>query len=196
MTLLFSSGQIPFFLLLSLYLQHGLGLTPLTTGLVFAPVALGFFLASVSVPRLLVGMDRSLLTVGALGLAAGTSLLGVVALNAGDRPDITAMVPVLFLCGTGYGLVIPTLLRVILRAVPTDHEGGAAGVLVTTQQIAGAVGVAVSGILFFGLLHRAGPSSYASSFAVALGLDVVLFLVTALMVQGLAEGRSVREATG
>jgi len=58
---------------------------------------------------------------------------------------------------------------------------------VTTQQIAGAIGVALSGVIFFGLLHRADPSSYAGSFAVALGFNVVVFLVTALMVQVLRE---------
>jgi MFS family permease len=189
MTLVFYGGQISFFLLLSLYLQHGLGLDPLTTGLVFTPVALGFFAASLLTPRLLSVLNEQLLTVGALCLSASTTVLSGLALNGGGRPDIVAMLPVLFLCGAGYGLVIPTLLGVILRAVPTDHEGGAAGVLVTTQQVAGAVGVAVSGILFFGLLHGADPPSYASSFAVALGFNVVLFLVTALMVQVLRFAR-------
>src|SRR5205085_7396339 len=47
MTLCFYGGQVSFFLLFSLYLQHGLGLSPMATGLLFAPVALGFFGAAV-----------------------------------------------------------------------------------------------------------------------------------------------------
>jgi MFS family permease len=189
MTLVFYGGQLSFFLLLSLYLQHGLGLPPLTTGLVFAPVALGFFAASVTTPRLLSGPRERVLTVGALGLSVSTSVLSALALRGGGHPDMLAMLPVLFLCGAGYGLVIPTLLGAILQAVPTDHEGGAAGVLVTTQQVAGAIGIALSGILFFGLLHRTDPPPYPSSFALALGFNVVLFLVTALMVRGLRHAR-------
>jgi MFS family permease len=189
MTLAFYGGQISFFLLLSLYLQHGLHLSPMTTGLVFTPVALGFFAASVSTPRLLSGFEKQVLTVGALGLAVSTSLLSGLALNGGYRPVVLAMIPVLFVCGVGYGLVIPTLLGVVLRAVPTDAEGGAAGVLVTTQQVAGALGVALSGIIYFGLLHQGGTPSYGTSFALALGFNVAVFLATALMVQVLRDAR-------
>jgi hypothetical protein len=78
---------------------------------------------------------------------------------------------------------------VVLRAIPIDHEGGAAGVLVTTQQVAGAIGIALSGILFFGLLHQGGAPPYADSFAVALCFNVVLFLVTAVMVPVLRHER-------
>jgi MFS family permease len=184
MTLLLYAGQISFFLLLSLYLQHGLRLDPLTTGLVFAPVALGFFAASVTAPRLLSRLGRHVLTAGTLGLAASTGALAVLAMDGGGEPDLRPMLPVLFLIGTGYGLVIPTLLGVLLRAVPTDCEGGAAGVLVTTQ-----IGVALSGILFFGLLHQGGAPPYADSFAVALCFNVVLFLVTAVMVPVLRHER-------
>jgi MFS family permease len=196
MTLVFYCGQISFFLLLSLYLQHGLGLTPLTTGLLFLPVALGFFAASVGLPRLSRRPSPRLLTTGALGLSACTTVLGVLAMEGGGRPDLRAMVPVLFLCGACYGVVIPTLLGVILRAVPPESEGGAAGMLVTTQQVAGAIGVALSGVIFFGLLHRADPFSYTGSFAVALGFNVVVFLATALMVQVLRDARWVYAAAG
>jgi MFS family permease len=189
MTLLFYAGQISFFLLLSLYLQHGLRLDPLTTGLLFAPVALGFLAASVSAPRLLARLGRHVLTVGALGLAASTGGLAALATDGTGQPALLPMLPVLFLVGTGYGLVIPTLLGVVLRAVPNDCEGGAAGVLVTTQQVAGAIGVALSGILFFGLLHQGSPPPFADAFAVALVFNVGLFLVTALMVPVLRDSR-------
>ena len=125
MTLVFYGGQISFFLLLSLYLQHGLRLPPLTTGLVFTPVALGFFAASVSTPQLLRKLRKHVLTVGALGLAVTTSGLSALVLNGGDRPTILTMLPVLFGCGLGYGMVIPTLVGVVLRVVPVDYEGGA-----------------------------------------------------------------------
>lgn len=189
MTLAFYGGQISFFLLLSLYLQHGLRLPPLTTGLVFTPVALGFFAASVWSPPLVRRLRRHVLTLGALGLAAATSALSVLALDGGQRPVIVAMLPVLFGCGIGFGLVIPTLLGVVLQVVPTSCVGGASGVLVTAQQVAGAVGVALSGVLFFGLLRAAEPPSYPFAYALALGLNVALFAVTALLVQVIREVR-------
>lgn len=187
MTLFFYAGQVSFWLLLTLYLQNGLGLSPMTTGLVFTPVALGFFAASLVSPRLLSRAGKHVLTAGALGLVVGTSMLSMLAGSGGRRPEMLELLPVLFACGLGFGMVIPTLVTLILRVVPSDHEGAASGVLVTTQQVAGAVGVALSGVFFFGLLHH--PLAYESSFALALGLNVVLFLATAFLAQVVTDAR-------
>ncbi len=186
-TLVFYAGQLSFWLLLTLYLQHGLGLPPLMTGLMFTPVALGFFAASLVAPKLLRRLGKHVLTLGALELVASTSALSALALNSGDRPHFAAMVAILFGCGMGFGLVIPTLVTLVLQVVPRDQEGAASGMLVTAQQVAGALGVALSGLLFFGLLHR--PSPYASSFALALIWNVALFLATAFLVQVVRDAR-------
>jgi MFS family permease len=182
-TLVFYAGQISFFLVLSLYLQHGLGLAPLTAGLVIAPVAIGFLAASTVVPRLGPGRRRAVLTAGATGLAASAAALCGLILFEGGRAALPAMLALLFLGGSGFGLVIPTLVSTVLQLVPRDHEGAASGVLVTAQQVAGALGVALSGVLFFGVLHRAGPPPYGLAFAVVLGYDVALFMATAVLVQ-------------
>jgi predicted MFS family arabinose efflux permease len=187
MTLFFYAGQVSFWLLLTLYLQHGVGLSPLATGLVFTPVAVGFFAASLVAPRLLYSVGKHVLTAGALGLVAGTAALAVLTIRGGDRPSMTEMLPILFACGLGFGMVIPALVTLVLRVVPSDFEGAASGVLVTTQQVAGAVGVALSGVFFFGLLHH--PLGYASSFGLALVLNVVLFLATALLAQVVRDAR-------
>jgi len=186
MTLVFYSGQLSFWLLLTLYLQHGLGLDPLTTGLVFTPVALGFFASSLVASRLLRRLGKHVLTTGALALVAGTAAVGMLAYHGG-RAVVPDLLPALFACGMGFGLVIPTLVTLVLQVVPADCEGAASGVLVTTQQVAGALGVAVSGVLFFGLLGWQLP--YASSFAITLAGNVGLFLVTALLVQVVRDAR-------
>jgi hypothetical protein len=48
--------------------------------------------------------------------------------------------------------VIAPLLNIILAGVPPRDAGSASGVLTTFQQLGGAVGVAVVGVVFFGLL--------------------------------------------
>ena len=52
----------------------------------------------------------------------------------------------------------------ILAGIRHGHEGSASGVLTTVQQVGGAVGVAVIGVIFFGLL---GSNAAASSGAVS-----------------------------
>ncbi len=183
MTLVFYSGQVPLFLLLSLYLQLGLRLSPMTAGLVLVPVAIGFSVSSLTAPWLLARLGRHVVTVGALALAAATGVLGLLALGGGAQPAMAAMVPVLLAVGSGFGLVVPALVAVVLQAVPTEHAGAAAGVLVSVQQIGGAVGIALSGIFFFSLLHTASPPPYARAFAISLAYNIALFIGTALLVQ-------------
>jgi MFS family permease len=186
-TLVFYSGQVSFWLLLTLYLQHGLRLSPMDTGLVFTPVAAGFFAASLLAPRLLPRVGKHVLPAGALGLAAGTSALAALALDGDGPPPMRMLLPVLLVCGLGFGMVIPSLVTLVLRVVPNDYEGAASGVLVTAQQVAGAFGVALSGVLFFGLLRLSFP--YATAFGLALGLNVALFLATAVLAQVVRDAR-------
>jgi MFS family permease len=186
-TLVFYSSQVSFWLLLTLYLQHGLGLSPMTTGLVFTPVAVGFFTASLMAPRLLARAGKHVLTAGALWLVAGTSGLAALAMDGAGPPPMQMLLPILFVCGLGFGMVIPSLVTLVLRVVPGDYEGATSGVLVTAQQVAGAVGVALSGVLFFGLLHLSFP--YATAFGMALGWNVALFLATAVLAQAVRDAR-------
>jgi len=183
-TLVLYTGQISLFLLLTLYLQRGLGLTPLMTGLTFTPLAAGFFAGSVVAPRLSRRSGWPLLAAGSLLLVASTIGLGAVALSGVAGP---ARLLALSGCGLGFGLVIPTLVGMVLAVAPQDLEGGAAGVLVTVQQVAGAVGVALSGLLFFGLLAW---TSYATAFAFALCLQIVVFAATAVLARSLAGARN------
>jgi MFS family permease len=186
MTLALYAGQLSFWVLLTWYMQDCLGLSPLTTGLLFAAVAAGFLVASVTSPGLVDRLHKHVLTLGALALAVSTGTLALFAAVGGAvRP--LATLPVLFACGLGYGWVIPTLVAVVLRAVPPGQAAATSGLLVTAQQVAGAVGVALSGLLFFGLLQYAVP--YATAFAIALGLDVGLFLIAAVLVQLLGDSR-------
>ena len=183
-TLALYGGQLSLWLLLTLYLQVGLGLSPLAAGLVFAPMAVGFLTGSIGASRLPLKARSGVLTIGALGLAASTGALAGIALGGGTRAHVLALLLVLLLIGAGFGLTIPTLVGAVLQAVPQDHEGAASGVLVTAQQVAGVLGVAVSGVVFFELLPKA---PYASAFALTLSLNVVLFLLCAGLVRYLVE---------
>jgi hypothetical protein len=62
------------------------------------------------------------------------------------------LLPALLLCGLGLGSVIAPLVNVVLAGIRAQDAGSASGVLTTVQQIGGAIGVALIGVVFFGLL--------------------------------------------
>lgn len=56
------------------------------------------------------------------------------------------------MAGGGLALLVIPLVNVVLAAVPAGVAGGASGLFSTVQQLGGALGVALLGTVFFGLL--------------------------------------------
>lgn len=181
--LTFFSGQASFFLTLTLFLQEGLRLSPLVAGLVFVPFAVGFIGASLLAARLVVRLGNRVLNLGALGMAAG--LLMFITLVHADSVALpaVALAPALLVYGSGQGLVTAPLFTAVLRGVPLEFAGAASGVLTTTQQLASSLGVALIGIIFFGLLGGdPAPARYAVALPVAFVINIALALLTCLLV--------------
>jgi hypothetical protein len=60
--------------------------------------------------------------------------------------------------------------------VRPEHAGAASGILSTVQQLGNALGVALTGLLFFGALSQGG---YSYAFGLALAEFVVLLVCVA-----------------
>src|SRR4029453_6506227 len=73
-----ASAQASFFVYLALYLQDGRGLGPLSAGLVFTAVGVGYVVASGPAPPLVGRHGRAVVAAGGIGLAAGLGALAVV----------------------------------------------------------------------------------------------------------------------
>jgi len=93
----------------------------------------------------------------------------LLAASAPSRPEALVLGGVT-LFGLGQGLLIPPIIGVVLSRVPVADSGAATGVLVTTQQLSGTVGIALVSLGFF----AGGGASYVSGFRVALACDLVL----------------------
>jgi EmrB/QacA subfamily drug resistance transporter len=174
---------ISFFFLLSIYLQEGLGLSALDSGLAFTPIAVAFVTASLMGPRLADGAREYLPQVGAMIAAFGlvTTILAVQATGNGSISAwlILAMVPV----GGGMGAAIPPLINLVLRAVPPSDAGAASGTLVTAQQIGNALGVAAVGTVFFSELGSGtSPAAFGDAFTTSLAVQAVFVLAAAALV--------------
>jgi predicted MFS family arabinose efflux permease len=157
--LIFFLGVGSFFLVLALHLQKGLGFTPLHAGLNILPFSLGGVVASGISVQLAPKVGRWVLAAGALVMAAGTAGLILVFSAFGTQVGSWEMLPALLVAGFGMGLILPPLTDVTLAGVLVGDAGAASGVLSSTNQLGNAVGVAIIGVIFFGLLASQASSS-------------------------------------
>ncbi|TJZ50352.1 MFS transporter [Streptomyces piniterrae] len=178
------AGINSFFLILSLTLQNGLGMDALGAGLVYTPLAVAFFAASLVAGRL-TRYGRRVLRLGSL--ISGTGFLATIALAVGAGSSLTAwsLAPPLVLVGAGNGLLVTPLLNAVLANVGPKEVGMASGVLSTGQQVGGAVGVAVVGVLYYNALggaahHDTGAYGHALTIAVAFNVALAV-TVSALL---------------
>jgi EmrB/QacA subfamily drug resistance transporter len=175
--LLFWSGQASFFLVLSLYLQLGRGMSALHSGLVFTILAVAYLLTSLRAPALTVSHGRRVLAVGAGLLAVGHLTLALTVADVGIGGSVLVLAPGLALVGAGMGLGITPLASLIMAAAPPQHVGATSGVLSTMQNVGNAIGVAVVGVLFYGAVSH----GFAGAFQVSVvALAVALTGVAAL----------------
>jgi EmrB/QacA subfamily drug resistance transporter len=177
--LAFWSGMASFFVVLALFLQEGRGLNALQAGLVFTVMASAYLVTSLRAPRLTLRYGRRLILVGALTQAAGFALL-LAGVELGAAANgfgwIAELIPGLVLAGAGMGLCITPLVATVLSGVQSEHAGAASGILSTVQQLGNALGVAVTGLIFFGALAQGG---YGYAFGLALAQFAVLLVCVA-----------------
>lgn len=172
-----------FFFVLGMYLQSGRGDTPMADGLTFVPVAVGNFVSSLSSGALVGRFGRTTLTAGAALQVAG--LLVLLAASGPGQP-VMVMLAGLLVFGLGQGLLIPPIIGVVLARVPVADSGAASGVLVTTQQMSGTIGLALVSLGFFAAVGSGHSGGYVTGFRVACGCDVALAIGTLFLSRLLA----------
>jgi EmrB/QacA subfamily drug resistance transporter len=177
----FYAGMASFFLVLALYLQDGRGLEPLGSGLVFTPLAVGYLAASIAAQRLESRLGRQLLALGGLVRAVGLGALALTVGAIGVGGNTLVLLPALVVDGIGMGLLTAPLISTVLADMQPRHAGAASGVLSTANQIGNTIGVALIGVVFYGLL---GPGvDYGGAFRTATLAIMGISLAVAALVQ-------------
>jgi len=176
------AGMFGLFFLGSLYLRRILGYHPLQIGLAFLPVAVVMGALSVRyTDRLVLRFGaRALMTGGLVLIAAGLALFAAAPVGAGYLSHIF---PVTLLVGAGAGLCFPALMTLAMSSATVEDSGLASGLVNTTGQIGGALGLAVLATVSAGrsstLLRQHVPVSaaladgYHLAFWIACGLVLV-----------------------
>lgn len=137
---------LPYFLLMMI------GLDPLTAGIALIPATVPIILAGPLAGRLFdrVG-GRIPLVVGFLTLGAS----GIAFALAVSEREYVYLIPGLVLQGIGLGMVLTVNDPTGLDSVPPEDQGQASGVINTSEQLGGAVGIAtLSAILVGNSVHR------------------------------------------
>jgi hypothetical protein len=162
-SLAFFSVVFGFFFIFTIFLQVGLGYSILKAGLTGIPFSLGVAAAAgMSGPILVPRFGRSIISAGPIIMGAGYVLFILTIRHFGADVTPWEMIPSLVLAGVGMGCVVAPIYPFILAEVPIEDAGSASGVINTIQQVGGAVGVALVGVIFFGLLGSQALTSVES----------------------------------
>jgi EmrB/QacA subfamily drug resistance transporter len=135
-------GFFGMFFLGALYLGGILGYSPLEVGLAFLPACLVMGTLSLGyAEKLIMGIGPKAALVAGL-VTNGVGLL-LFARSSLDGPYLVDVFPVMVLLGTGAGLSFPALMTLAMSGATRSDSGLASGLVNTTVQVAGAMGLAV-----------------------------------------------------
>ncbi|MEV0273336.1 MFS transporter [Hamadaea sp. NPDC050747] len=150
--LAFFGGIASFFLVLTFYLQYGLGFTPLRAGLTTLPFSIGVGVLSVAATKLAPKLGRTTVMIGAVVMALGIGGVIYTIGEYGPRVESWQLIPAMAIAGAGMGLVVAPLADIILAGVDRRDAGSASGVINTAYQVGNALGIAILGSIFVSLL--------------------------------------------
>ncbi len=160
---IFEMAMIGFFLTFTLVLQVGLGFTAVHAALTGLPTAFGIALTMATAGEKLVPkLGRYALNIGVTVMALGLAVTTLVLHHYNLAVHSWQLIPGLLFVGVGMGFVFGSLFAAVLNGVDAKHAGSASGVLNAVQQVGGAVGVALIGVLFFGQLSHGASNSFAA----------------------------------
>ncbi|MBB4123577.1 MFS transporter [Martelella radicis] len=172
------SGIPGFFLVLTVYLQSVLGLTPLQSGLATAAFPAGVMVASMNASRLNNWSLPWRIGIGAGLLVTGMTLTALVLWQIGTGITPWHLMPALLICGLGMGTVVVALFQSVMSAAAAAESGAASGALQAFQQIGAALGIAIVSSIYFGLSANGTPLAamiaaclYPTILFALLGLD-------------------------
>ena len=176
------AGMFGMFFLGALYMQRVLGYSAVEVGLAFLPVAVAIGALSVGLSARLImrfGARRTLVP-GLVLIALGLAVFQRVPVDGDYLVDIF---PVMLLLGVGAGLAFPSLMTLAMSGATASDAGLASGLVNTTQQVGGALGLAVLATLSTsrsdGLLADGGSTASALTSGYRLAFAIGAILVAA-----------------
>ncbi|CAM5661827.1 MFS transporter [Streptomyces viridifaciens] len=175
-----AAGQFAAFYFVSLYLQQVLGLGAAATGAAFLPFSAGLVAGTVVATRITARRGpRAALVPGAVLAAAG---LGWFALIGPDGGFLTDVLGPSVVTSIGAGLVLAPVAAAATTGIAPREAGAASGLLNSSRQLGGCVGLAVLATV---AAHATGtatdPGALSHGYALGLAAGAVLFALAAVV---------------
>jgi EmrB/QacA subfamily drug resistance transporter len=186
------AGIFGMFFLGALYMQRVLRYDAIEVGLAFLPVALGIAAMSLGFAARLINRfgGRATLLPGLVLLAAGLALFSRSPVHAHYVSDL---LPSMVLLGIGAGLAFPSLMTLAMSTATPEDSGLVSGLVNTTQQVGGALGLAVLATLSATQSNSARAdgrsvadsliSGYHLAFTIGSGLVIAAIVLTAVLLR-------------
>jgi EmrB/QacA subfamily drug resistance transporter len=167
------AGMFGMFFLGALYLQRVLGYDPLQIGLAFLPTTLVMGTLSLRYSERLITRfgARATLVPGLALVGAGLVLFTQTPV---DGDYVTDVLPVMLLIGAGVAVCFPSLMTLAMTGVAPSEAGLASGLVNTTVQVGGALGLAVLATVAASSTDGPGAAALNHGFHVAYGIAAVL----------------------
>lgn len=173
----------------ALYLQDVLGLDPLRTGLAYLPVTLAIAATSLWLSSGLAERygAAQVLAAGLVLFVAGLLLISRTPADGAYALDVA---PAFVVMGVGFGLAMPQVTSIAMADAPQEHNGVASGLVSTTQQAGGVVGLLVVSVVAAERGLGAGLLLAAVVLAAGLGVAVTRLLPTRSAARAPVEART------
>ena len=195
--LLVGSALFSMFFFASLYVQQLLGYSPIKAGLAFLPFTVGIVIGAGAAQQLIRRIGVRVTTVG--GLVVATIGLLLYARITNDGTYLGQLFPAVMVTSIGLGLTFVPVTLLATTNVPAEDAGLASGLFNTSQQIGGALGLAIlstlaatrTGHKLDALGHKASFSERASAlisgyhlaFIVGAGLMAIAVVLLATLIR-------------
>jgi EmrB/QacA subfamily drug resistance transporter len=174
------AGMFGMFFLGALYLRRVLGYDALQIGLAFLPVTIAMGTLSIRYSErifMALGARRALL----LGLALVLAGLAVFALAPVHADYASQVAPSMLLLGLGAGTAFPALMNLAMSGATPQDAGLASGLVNTTAQIGGALGLAVLATLSTSHSNALKASGHSTASALTSGYHLAFWVAAALV---------------
>jgi len=174
------AGMFGMFFLGSLFLERVLGYDALELGLAVLPVTLvmGTLSMRSSEPLITRFGARNVVVPGLALIAAALGLFARVPVDASYAVDV---LPTMVLIGAGAGLTFPALMTIAMSGATPSDAGLASGLVNTTVQVGGALGLAVLATLSASRTEHVMADGVSTASALAQGYRLA-FAIAALLV--------------